>query len=76
MDLNWLSDLEQKVRAASEELKAHRKENRALKSKVKQLQQKLSDARGKGQVKGDWGKEREAIRQRVEKLANHLEKLL
>ncbi|MGB5478554.1 MAG: cell division protein ZapB [Thermoanaerobaculia bacterium] len=76
MDLNWLKNLEQQVRAATEEIEALRKENRTCKTKIKQLEQKLTEARRADQSAGDWEKERQAVRDRVEKLATSLEKLL
>jgi predicted RNase H-like nuclease (RuvC/YqgF family) len=76
MDLNWLENLEKQVQAATEEIEALRKENRTCRTKVKQLEQKLTDARRADQSAGDWEKERQAIRDRVEKLATSLEKLL
>ncbi|MGB5162219.1 MAG: cell division protein ZapB [Thermoanaerobaculia bacterium] len=76
MDLNWLKNLEKQVQAATEEIEALRKENRTCRTKVKQLEQKLTDARRADQSAGDWEKERQAVRDRVEKLATSLEKLL
>lgn len=76
MDMKWLSDLEQKVQATADELKRLRKESRAQKTKIKQLQTQLSDAKSAGQSAGTWEKERDTVRQRVEKLADDLEKLL
>jgi predicted RNase H-like nuclease (RuvC/YqgF family) len=76
MDLNWLKNLEKQVQAATEEIEALRKENRTSKTKVEQLEQKLTEARRADQSAGDWEKERQAVRDRVEKLATSLEKLL
>ena len=76
MDLNWLKNLELQVQAATDEIEALRKENSACKSKVKQLEQKLTEARRADQSAGDWEKERQAVRERVETLAAGLEKLL
>jgi len=76
MDLNWLKNLEKQVQAATEEIEALRKENRICKTKVEQLEQKLTEARRADQSAGDWEKERQAVRDRVEKLATSLEKLL
>lgn len=76
MDLNWLKNLEKQVQAATEEIEALRKENRTCKTKVKQLEQKLTEARRADQSAGDWEKDRQAVRDRVEKLASSLEKLL
>jgi predicted RNase H-like nuclease (RuvC/YqgF family) len=76
MDLNWLKNLETQVQAATEEIEALRKENTACKTKVKQLEQKLTEARRADQSAGDWEKEKQAVRDRIEKLATSLEKLL
>ena len=76
MDLNWLKNLEKQVQAATEEIEALRKENRICKTKVEQLEQKLTEARRADQSAGDWEKERQAVRDRVEKLASSLEELL
>jgi len=43
---------------------------------IKQLEQKLADARAADSEAGEWEKERQAVRERVEKLAESLEKLL
>ncbi len=76
MTTDWLSDLEEKVQSATEELKALRKENTSQKKKIENLQIKLTEAEASSQSNGVWEKEREAIRKRVEKLATGLEKLL
>jgi cell division protein FtsB len=76
MDTKWLSDLEQKVQAVAEELESLRKENRSQKTHIKRLQEQLSQAAKAGPSAGDWKQERAQIRQRVERLASGLEKLL
>ncbi len=76
MDLNWLKNLETQVQAATEEIEALRKENNICKTKVKQLEQKLTEARRADQSAGDWEKEKQVVRERIEKLATGLEKLL
>lgn len=75
-DTKWLTQLEQQVEAAVEELKSLRKDNRAHKTKIKQLQQRLAEARGAAGSAGDWEGERQRIRERVERLAAGLEELL
>lgn len=74
MSLNWITDLEQKVERAAEELEKTRKENQALKKKVQRLQQQLRELGPKSGAA--WEKERRLIRRRVAKLAESLEKLL
>ncbi len=76
MDLNWLNNLAARAQAATDEIAAPRKENRTCKTKVKQLEQKLTEARRADQSAGDWEKERQVVRDRVERLATSLEKLL
>ena len=76
MDVKWLSDLEKKVESAAAELQKLRKETGTQKTKIKQLQQQLADAKGASKSATDWTKERDQIRKRVEKLTTGLEKLL
>ncbi|MEJ2084508.1 MAG: cell division protein ZapB [Acidobacteriota bacterium] len=76
MATDWLSDLEAKVQSAVDELKAVRKENASQKKKIGELEKKLADAQESNQSSGDWEKERDEIRKRVEKLASGLEKLV
>ena len=76
MDVKWLNDLEGKVEKALAELQNLRKENDAQKSKIKQLQGQLTEAKGANKSAAGWNKERDQIRKRVEKLSAGLEKLL
>jgi len=76
MDVKWLNDLEKKVEAALAERKSHRQENDNQKTKIKQLQQQLTEARSASKSAAGWQKERDAIRKRVEKLSAGLEDLL
>lgn len=76
MTTDWLSDLEEKVQSATDELKALRKENTSQKKSIEDLQNKLTEAEVSSQSTGDWENERDEIRKRVEKLAAGLEKLL
>jgi len=76
MTTDWLSDLEEKVQSAADELKALRKENTSQKKGIEDLQNKLTEAEVSSQSTGDWENERDEIRKRVEKLAAGLEKLL
>ncbi len=68
----WLSDLEKKVQAASNQLQELRKQNRSYKSKLQKLRRELAEARA--EPSGSW--EREQVRQRVSRLANRLEEII
>jgi predicted nucleic acid-binding Zn-ribbon protein len=68
--MNWLDELEDKVKAASEEIRRLRDENRDLAEKIAALE---PDAKTGG---ADWGDERKAIRKRVEKIVKGLEKIV
>jgi len=67
-----LKDLEDKIRAAGEQLDALRKQNRSLKTKVKKLEAELAESGGSAA----WESERAEIRDRVGKLTSDLEALL
>lgn len=67
-----LKDLEDKIRAAGEQLASLRKQNSGLKGKVKKLEAELAES-SQG---GDWQGERDEIRNRVAKLTADLEALL
>ncbi len=82
MKTAWLRDLEEKVQEASERLGELRAENEELrkreaklKNRVKKLEGKLEKVPDADQAAG-WSEERREIRQRVEKLVDHLGKLL
>ena len=76
MSTDWLGDLEAKVESVTEEIKALRKENASQSKKIDDLEKKLAKAEESGESSGDWEKERNEIRKRVEKLASGLEKLV
>jgi predicted RNase H-like nuclease (RuvC/YqgF family) len=69
----WLSTLEDKVRAAAERIQALREENAALRSQVAGLEAQLAAAPGGEDPR--WQEERREIRERVERLTRHLEEL-
>ncbi len=82
MTTAWLQDLEEKVQEASARLSDMRAENETLKKQVSELQgrvdeleEKLEEAPDAEQIAG-WTEEREDVRQRVEKLVDHLGQLL
>ena len=71
----WLRDLEERVQQASDRLRKLSAENGKLKKRVKELEKRLAAAPG-DQDKAAWAGERDEIRQRVEKLVEHLDGLL
>ncbi len=72
--MDWLKDLEQRVRAAAKDLSALRKQNRTLKARVKKLETEISLREEGGD--GNWPAEREEVRRRVDRLADELERLV
>ncbi len=82
MTTAWLQDLEEKVQEASAALSDLRAENDSLKKqasdlqgRIDELEEKLEAAPDADQIAG-WTEEREDVRQRVEKLVDHLGQLL
>lgn len=76
-NMDWLVNLEKKVQAAAKEIESLRKENESLQAKVKKLEQQPAKKSASSAVDdGAWIEEREAIRQRVEKLVKSLEELV
>ena len=66
----WLAELEQRVRQAVTEIGRLRQENRRLERELT----KLRKSGGDGATA--WERERTEVRERVERLARHLEELL
>ncbi|MES1245282.1 MAG: cell division protein ZapB [Acidobacteriota bacterium] len=75
MAIEWLDELETRVREASARLGELTEENRELRARVQELETKLAAA-GEGADDGAWEREREEIRGRVERLSQQLEGLL
>ncbi len=75
MTTAWLRDLEEKVQEASAQLGDLRAHNDKLQKRVAELEEKLEAAPDAEQVAG-WTEERDDVRQRVEKLVDHLDQLL
>ncbi len=82
MTTAWLRDLEEKVQEASAQLSDLREQNESLRSReselqarVTELEEKLETAPDAEQIAG-WTEERDDVRQRVEKLVDHLGQLL
>lgn len=71
----FLDQLEQRVQAAAERIRALKAENDRLVERVGKLQGELELAQDDSAARA-WAEEREDIRQRVEKLAATLEGLL
>ncbi len=71
----WLRDLEEKVRDTSTRLGELKSENEKLEKKVADLEAQLEAAPDADEAAA-WAEERDDIRQRVEKLADHLSDLL
>lgn len=76
MDAKWLGELEDKVDTAAKQLKALRKENRTIKTRLKKLQRELLEVDGATEGADSWRRERQQVQTRLEKLADSLEQLL
>lgn len=76
MDAKWLGELEDKVAAAAKQLKALRKENRTIKTRLKKLQRELLEVDGATEGADTWRRERQQVQRRLEKLVESLEQLL
>lgn len=72
MTNEWLGDLEDKVRDAAEELRRLRDENGELRARLDRLNEQPSVQPDDG----SWTRERDEIRERVERLVGELEGLL
>ena len=66
----WLAELEQRVRQAVTEIGRLRQENRRLERELAKLRKSGGDGAAA------WERERSEVRERVERLARHLEELL
>ena len=69
MEISWLDALEEKVQLATQRIRELTEENRSLRSRIKDLEDPSVDS-------SEWQTEKQAIRERVEKLASGLESLL
>jgi predicted RNase H-like nuclease (RuvC/YqgF family) len=76
MDTKWLAELEKKVDKAAAEIASLRKQNKSQAAKIEKLEGQLAEAASGAASAADWDKERDEIRQRIEKLSSGLEKLL
>jgi len=68
MEISWLDTLEEKVHLATERIRELANENRELRARLEEA--------GTSSEPGEWQEEKDAIRERVEKLAAGLESLL
>jgi predicted RNase H-like nuclease (RuvC/YqgF family) len=74
--IEWLDELETRVREASARLGELRDENRELQARVEELETKLAAMGEAPAGNDDWERERDEIRGRVESLSRQLEGLL
>ena len=72
--IDWLSTLEDKVRAAAERIRSLSEENSVLRRRISELEERLAAPEDAGA--SHWEVERQEIRQRVERLTQHLEELV
>ena len=74
---DWLSPLEQKVRAAAERIQALKQENATLHHRIEDLEGQLAAAAAPApdEDAARWQEERREIRERVERLTRTLEEL-
>ncbi len=75
MTTAWLRDLEEKVRETSARLGELKSRNEELEKKIADLEAQLSAAPDPEEASA-WAEERDDIKQRVEKLVDHLGNLL
>jgi predicted RNase H-like nuclease (RuvC/YqgF family) len=78
--IDWLSPLEEKVRAAAERIQALKQENTALHRRIEDLEERLTAASSVPAAAADdgasrWEEERRQIRERVERLTKTLEEM-
>jgi cell division septum initiation protein DivIVA len=73
--IEWLDELETRVREAAARLGELQEENRELQARVDELETKLAAA-GEAAGNDDWERERDEIRSRVERLSRQLGGLL
>jgi predicted RNase H-like nuclease (RuvC/YqgF family) len=77
---DWLSPLEEKVRAAAERIQGLKEENATLHRRIETLEEQLAVASSAPPPAVDdgtarWEEERRAIRERVERLTRTLEEI-
>jgi len=75
MSIEMLDELEDRIRQASERIRALKEQNGVLTEKVAQLEKQLKDATNNPEAMA-WTEERKQVRQRLEGLTQNLDKLL
>jgi FtsZ-binding cell division protein ZapB len=75
MSMEFLDELESRVREATERIRSLKEENARLADRVATLEEQLADAVG-GEGEAAWAEEREEVRSRLEALTRTLEDLL
>lgn len=73
---DWLQAHEKQVEATLGELDGLRKERGKLAKRVAQLEEELGEAKAAVDGAGSWERDRRTLRQRVQRLADGLEKAL
>lgn len=73
---DWLQAHEEQVEAALKQLEGLRRERGKLAKRVAQLEEELGEAQAAVAGAGSWVKDRRTLRQRVQRLADGLEKAL
>jgi hypothetical protein len=78
--IDWLSALEDKVRAAAERIRSLNEESSLQRRRISELEELLAAASSSPTAPSDlgashWEEERREIRERVERLTQHLEEL-
>lgn len=78
--IDWLSPLEEKVRAAAERIQALKEENTTLHRRIEDLEERLAAASSAPAAAAEdgtarWEEERREIRERVERLTRTLEEM-
>ena len=82
MSKAWLQDLEEKVQEAASRLREQKAANQELEERCARLEEKVEELEGRlaenetGDDGAEWQEERQEIRERVEKLVDHLTDLL
>lgn len=79
--IDWLTTLEDRVRAAAERIRSLGEENSALRRQISGLEEQLAAVSSAPAMPSDpgasrWEEERREIRERVERLTRHLEELV
>lgn len=74
--MEWLEELEDRVRQATDRLRELREENDGLRERIAGLEAAAAAGPAEPAEDTGWDRERDEIRTRVERLTRHLEELL